>query len=345
MPTELPVVGVGYGAFREGGSPPPPNFSRQIINAVVKPFRSSVKLPPFSILISSKEYLFQGIDSEEAHSDPVLVDRLLVAYCELKRKKGDSKEVVGSRLTDIEQETKDRHSSLDSLAPSSSTGHLRADLAIAPWPTLRLQTFAASKMATATPLEICHEIKIDHTNVKDLFARFQACTSEDERQRLAIINTLVREIVIHLEAVEVTLYKTFRSKGMSSEALEGDQKTHARIVTLVANVESPRTLDPIAYDSMVSEAVEAFLDHAREEERVRLPQLELFITQEENTKLTQDFLKARTTVPVRPLPHASHSGGSAEKVAFAAGKVRDALLETISGKREYVEVAQKHAAY
>lgn len=115
---------------------------------------------------------------------------------------------------------------------------------------------------------------------------------------------------------------------MSSEALEGDQssssfsffflspslvtflfealaqllavgssspETHARIVTLVANVESPRTLDPIAYESMVSEAVEAFLDHAREEERVRLPQLELFITQEENTVSSSHLTTRRAT--------------------------------------------------
>lgn len=80
-----------------------PNFSRQIINAIVKPFRSSSKLPPFEILISTKEGLCRGIDSEKAEQEPEMVEKLLHGFCEMKRKKGDSKDLIVRKLGEVEQ--------------------------------------------------------------------------------------------------------------------------------------------------------------------------------------------------------------------------------------------------
>jgi len=54
-------------------------------------------------------------------------------------------------------------------------------------------------------------------------------------------------------------------------------------MTLVATLDAARTLNPVSFDALVNDAVNAFSDHAKEEEKVRLPQLELLITQEENT--------------------------------------------------------------
>ena len=108
-------------------------------------------------------------------------------------------------------------------------------------------------MATGTPLDITQEIKIDvsrlvpltfasrlilasllvvqHSNVRDLATRFETIASslspddQQQQQKIAIVNTLVREIVVHLEASEMTLYNVLREKGMMAGALEEDQSS------------------------------------------------------------------------------------------------------------------------
>ncbi|KAL7416521.1 hypothetical protein BDY24DRAFT_358926 [Mrakia frigida] len=197
-------------------------------------------------------------------------------------------------------------------------------------------------MATGTSLDIFHEIKIDHENVRDLYNRFKV--AEFDEQKLAIVNTLVREIVVHLEAGEVTLYKMLREKGMVVEELKLDQETHSRIISLVAAADSAKLNDP-SYNSKVDKAFEAFLDHAQMEEEFQLPSLEMQMLQTENAKLTQDFLKARTTVPHHPHSFVPHSGGAVEKVALATAKAEDAIADAINRKREFVVLAQEHATF
>ncbi|KAL7413336.1 hypothetical protein BDY24DRAFT_340707 [Mrakia frigida] len=196
-------------------------------------------------------------------------------------------------------------------------------------------------MATGAPtiLDIFQEIKIDHDNIRDLWTRFG--TGGSTTQRLALANTLVREITVHSEAEELTVYPMFKTKGMLEE-VKLDQDDHKRITTLIATADSTRLTNP-NYDALMKEAVEAFLAHAKEEEEVHLPKLLKQLSEQENTKLTQDFLKARAKVPIHPHTFAPHTGGAAEKVALATGKVQDAVSEAIGGKREYVDVAQQHA--
>jgi hypothetical protein len=47
-------------------------------------------------------------------------------------------------------------------------------------------------------LDVAHEIKLDHDNVRDLYARFTAATAVDEKA--AIANTMIREMAIHADA-------------------------------------------------------------------------------------------------------------------------------------------------
>lgn len=103
----FPLGSVGQAAFlpdesRTSSTPPVPNFTRELINAVKSPFRSSSKLPPFDILIATKDGVCRGIDSDEAENDPEMVGRLLTGFCEMKRKKGNGKEVIGRKLGEVE---------------------------------------------------------------------------------------------------------------------------------------------------------------------------------------------------------------------------------------------------
>ena len=110
-------------------------------------------------------------------------------------------------------------------------------------------------MATAAPtiLDILQEIKIDvrslplssfsvtsltssppppsvfqHDNIRDLSARFGNGNTSVEK--LAIANTIVREIVMHQEAEELTLYPMFKKKGMVEEA-KTDQGSFASLLS------------------------------------------------------------------------------------------------------------------
>lgn len=50
-------------------------------------------------------------------------------------------------------------------------------------------------MPADTLLEITHEMKLDHDNVRDLFERYKV--SEEEVLKKKITHTLIKEMMIH----------------------------------------------------------------------------------------------------------------------------------------------------
>lgn len=65
-------------------------------------------------------------------------------------------------------------------------------------------------------LDVGTEIKIDHDNVRDLHSRYKAAT--DKAQKWAIANTLVREMAIHGDAEELSVYKEYPRFGLTADA-------------------------------------------------------------------------------------------------------------------------------
>lgn len=63
-------------------------------------------------------------------------------------------------------------------------------------------------------LDVLTEIQVDHENVRDLIKRYKQCTDHDDKSTL--INTIVRELAVHSEAEEVSVYNVVDAK-------EGDQ--------------------------------------------------------------------------------------------------------------------------
>ncbi|RDX56461.1 hypothetical protein OH76DRAFT_1460142 [Lentinus brumalis] len=193
-------------------------------------------------------------------------------------------------------------------------------------------------MATASNyLEVTHEIKLDHDNVRELYERYKQTT--DMNQKGMIANTLIREMAVHGDAEEISVYNDYGTLGLGDCAVHNKEE-HAEIKRLVYDADATR-LGKADYDSVLERAVTAFLTHAKEEEDEQLPLIRQKLTPEENDKIARAFLKARTTVPTRPHPWAPQTGGIAQKVAGMQGAFLDKVVETVEG-RQFVDLKYEH---
>ncbi|KAI0636684.1 hypothetical protein C8Q77DRAFT_518191 [Trametes polyzona] len=243
--------------------------------------------------------------------------------------------------------------------------------------TSTARTFPLRTMATASGfLDVTHEIKLDHDNVRDLFercvhpafcagslsrrcrllSRYKAAT--DLNEKMVIANTLIREMAIHGDAEEVSVYNDYGSLGLGDTAAHNKEE-HAEIKRLVYDADATRMTKP-EYDNVLRKAVTAFITHAKEEEDEQFPLILQKLTPEQNDKVARAFLKARTMVPTRPHPWAPQTGGIAQKAAGLQGAFHDKVclddlprcgvvsltpviqvVETIEG-RQFVDLKYQH---
>jgi len=190
---------------------------------------------------------------------------------------------------------------------------------------------------SAGKLDVCHEIKLDHDNVRDLFSRFQSASAQDERASIA--NTLIREMAIHSDAEEISVYNEYSKIGLGHEG-EHNKEEHAQVKKLVYDADMSHTSSQ-GYDEILGKAFNAFITHAQEEEEEQFPKIKAALSPEDNDKMARSFLKARTMVPSRPHPVAPQTGGVAQKAVGGLGSVHDKIVEKIGG-REFVDLKHTH---
>ncbi|EIN12883.1 hypothetical protein PUNSTDRAFT_60584 [Punctularia strigosozonata HHB-11173 SS5] len=186
-------------------------------------------------------------------------------------------------------------------------------------------------------LNFADEIKLDHDNVRDLMQRFKAATAQDEKA--AIANTMIREMAIHSDAEEISIYNEMGKHGMADVA-KHNREEHASVKKLVYSADTtPITSDN--YDQVLERAFVAFNTHAEEEERDEWPALLAKLSSEEIDAYAREFLKARAKAPPRPHPMAPQTGGIAQKAAALQATLHDKVVETLTS-REFVDLKYKH---
>ncbi|KAI0633374.1 hypothetical protein C8Q77DRAFT_1114600 [Trametes polyzona] len=177
-------------------------------------------------------------------------------------------------------------------------------------------------------LEVTKEIKLDHDNVRDLFDRFKAAT--DLKEKAALANTLVREMAIHGDAEEVSVYNDYSVLGLGDTAAHNKEE-HAEIKRLVQAADKT-SVDKPEFGAVIERAVTTFLTHAKEEEDDQHPLMREKLSPQDSDKLARAFLKARKMVPTRPHPAAPQTGGVAQKAAGLQGHIHDKVVETVTGR-------------
>jgi hypothetical protein len=153
-----------------------------------------------------------------------------------------------------------------------------------------------------------------HDNVRELFSRYKSTTEFEEKKRIA--STLVREMAIHSDSEEISVYNLMLKKGFVAE-IEQDKspsrsqtylllisriddsffwsrgtEEHAEVKRLVYDADTTHMKTADDYDAVLAKAVNAFIEHATEEENDQLPRLVAALSQEENT-VSPALLQAR----------------------------------------------------
>ncbi|KAL0573646.1 hypothetical protein V5O48_008318 [Marasmius crinis-equi] len=152
--------------------------------------------------------------------------------------------------------------------------------------------------ANPAVLDVAREIILDHDNVRDLFERFKVAANVEEK--VIIANTLIREIAIHSDAEEMSLYDYMGNYGLGQSAAH-NREEHAEVKQLVY-VALDAQVDRPDFEEIITRAVTTFLQHSQEEETQQLPQLVAALTPDQNDALAREFLGARIKVPSRLHP-------------------------------------------
>ncbi|KAA1471865.1 hypothetical protein DENSPDRAFT_837973 [Dentipellis sp. KUC8613] len=174
----------------------------------------------------------------------------------------------------------------------------------------------------AVKLDVTKEMKIDHDNVCDLWCRFCALHALPFDEKVAIANTLMREMVVHSDAEETSIFSNYPYLGLSGAA-ERNREMFAKVKHLVCEVS---TTDP-DYDTVLDKAVKNFIVHALNEEDEQYPVLLAHLTPEENDRVARAFIRAHKI--------------ASERATAETTDIRDKVAESPS-RKQYVDVKYKH---
>ncbi|KAI0807708.1 hypothetical protein C8Q74DRAFT_82401 [Fomes fomentarius] len=144
-------------------------------------------------------------------------------------------------------------------------------------------------MSDSETLDLAQVITRDHDNIRDLFNRFKDAGDTD---KVAIGNTLLRDMYIHGEAENTTLYKAMGDEGMAKEA-EEDMKDHKNINQLIQQINKCQPCSK-EYVDLMKRVVPMFLEHSDKEEQNHLTKLQLSL--KDSDERAKAFLKARSNV-------------------------------------------------
>jgi len=179
------------------------------------------------------------------------------------------------------------------------------------------------------------EIITDHNNIKDLFKMYSEAS--DYERKSIIVNTVIREIAVHSEAEEITVYN---STGLTEEDSKSLRNEHQELEEILYSLDYTKLSSP-EFGPKFKSALKHFIQHSDHEERGNegydsgsLTALAQKLSGEDNHKLAAEFVGARKAVPTRPHPMAPQNGGLLQKILGMGTKIpHDKIVETLQGKR------------
>jgi len=187
-------------------------------------------------------------------------------------------------------------------------------------------------------LDVVQEIILDHNNVRDLYQRY--VETSDVAQKQAIANTIVRELAVHGEAEEVSVYKRLDEEDLKGIA-DTARHEHQELEEALYEFDKTSIDDQPNHDERLKKAFRLFQEHATEEENDILIKLQTKLSSQTSHQLATDFLHARQAVPHLPHPSAPQTGGLGQKLLGLLAKPADLAKETT---RHFVDLRYSHPA-
>ena len=168
-------------------------------------------------------------------------------------------------------------------------------------------------------------LKKDHSNVKDLFDRFEA--AEDPKETDGIIENAIEQLKVHATIEEEIFYPALRDGNVDEDLMNEAEQEHHVTRMLIAELET-RTSDERRRHAKFKVLAEGVRHHIKEEEGKIFPDAkDLDIDFE---KLGSRMMERKAELMDRGVPpDAEH-----QMVAAAAGKSRSSSGErTVVGKK------------
>ena len=102
----------------------------------------------------------------------------------------------------------------------------------------------------------------------------------DQDQKRAIANTLIREMAIHGDAEEISVYNDYAALGLGDTA-KHNKEEHAEVKRAVYDADAT-SMSRDDYGTVLEKAGNTFLTHAKEEEDEQHPLIRQKLSPEEN---------------------------------------------------------------
>ncbi|KAI9219324.1 hypothetical protein BC828DRAFT_349486 [Blastocladiella britannica] len=144
-------------------------------------------------------------------------------------------------------------------------------------------------------------IRLDHKSLWELHDRYLAMAGNDDAQT-AVANELIREIVQHSSAEELTVYAAIEEHE-GKEVADKLRSDHQTVRNQLYQLQSMRTTSP-QHASLLSQVMTELRSHAREEEESDLPMLRAKIGDANMVTLGHKFSGAKKMAPTNPHPSA-----------------------------------------
>jgi len=178
-------------------------------------------------------------------------------------------------------------------------------------------------------------IKKDHATVKSLYEQYKNTQDKAKKQELAW--TITKEVVQHSEIEQMLVYPLLNMRGAKEEGAKLQERSlaeHQQVRELLYDLDQTKVDDP-SHPQKLKAAVEAVLQHVKEEEGEVLPLIQKHYSSDELGALGSSFETHKYTAPTRPHPSAPMQGPAAAvagMTAKVADLARDAYRNTTEKK-------------
>jgi hemerythrin superfamily protein len=177
--------------------------------------------------------------------------------------------------------------------------------------------------------DVIELLEHDHREVEQMFAEFEQAT--DKKEKEALRDKIIIELVRHSEAEEQAVYPTIRKViDNGDQIIEHEIDEHSKAERIMKELDRMSADDP-QFGVLMQQLMSAITEHVQEEENEVFPQFRSRVDEEELQKLGKTVEALKKVVPTHPHPMAPDHPPFNALLAPGAGLV-DRLRDMLTGR-------------